>query len=93
MDKACLELDIGESRFHELRLELLQCMVQGAEAKPHGRPPAPREDPRQVQLQQELDSLRLDLRAAQIREELATLLPHLLHGDAQTGDVKKKRPR
>lgn len=88
--QACALLDVGESRFHELRLEILQCMVQGAEAKRRGRPPAPREDPRQVQLRQELESLRVDLRATQIREELAALLPHLLRAKPKSKGSKKK---
>jgi len=43
--QACEELDIGESRFHDLRKELLQVMVDGAESKPRGRPPGPRKTP------------------------------------------------
>jgi uncharacterized membrane protein YccC len=90
--QACAELNIGESRFHELRHELLQQMVQAAEGKPRGRPPSPQEGARCLQLRQELDSLRLDLRAAQIREELATMLPHLLHpAERNGGDQKKTR--
>lgn len=90
--QACIELGIGESRFHELRHELLQWMVQGAEAKPRGRPAAAQEDARHADLQQQIQALKIDLRAAQIREELATMLPHLLHPDKQaTGDKKKYR--
>ena len=90
--QACLELSIGESRFHELRRELLQCMVQGAEAKPRGRPPAQQEDARQADLGQQIQALKIDLRAAQIREELATMLPHVLHRNKRpAGDKKKHR--
>jgi hypothetical protein len=90
--QACLELGICESRFHDLRHELLQWMVQGAEAKPRGRPPAEPHDARVAQLQQEVQSLKLDLRAAQIREELATMIPHVLHrNNPRRGDKKKSR--
>jgi hypothetical protein len=87
--QACLELAIGESRFHELRNELLQSMVSSAEARPRGRPPADSVDARVAQLQQELQSLKLDLRAAQIREELAVMLPHVLHRPRAAGEKKR----
>ncbi len=87
--QACLELAIGESRFHELRNELLQSMVASAEAKPRGRPPADPVDARVAQLQQELASLKLDLRAAQIREELAVMLPNVLHRPRAGGEKKR----
>jgi hypothetical protein len=95
--QACEELDIGESRFHDLRKELLQVMVDGAESKPRGRPPGPQEDPHVAQLQQELQDLKVALRAAQVREELAVMLPHVVHPTPAEppapaeADSKKKR--
>ena len=75
--EACRELGIGESRFHAVRNEVLQRALEGLEPRPRGRPPAPRPDPRIRQLQQQVQSLNLDLRASQIREELAIAMPHL----------------
>jgi hypothetical protein len=95
--QACQELDIGESRFHVLRHELLGSMVAAAEGKPRGRPPEAQEDPRVGELQQQIEELRIALRAAQIREELAVTLPQVVHPAAPQppaahgAESKKKR--
>lgn len=90
--QACQELGVGESRFHELRNEVLQHALEDMEAKPRGRPPSPQEDARVADLQRQIQALKIDLRAAQIREELATMLPHVLHPDNKVaGDKKKHR--
>jgi len=78
--QACTQLSVSEARFHELRAELLQLAVQQLEPKPSGRP-AQQVSPEAAQvaaLQRQVIELRIDLRAAQIREELALLMPHVL---------------
>ena len=89
--QACQQLAIGESRFHELRNEVLQHALDQLEPKPRGRPPGPQEDDRVAELQQQVQSLKIDLRAAQIREELAIMLPHVVHPKGPPARHKKKR--
>jgi transposase-like protein len=90
--QACAELGIGESRFHALRNQVLQQTLDALEPKPLGRPTAAPEDARLARLQQEIRSLTVDLRAAQVREELAMMLPRVLHPDPR-GRRAKKKPR
>jgi len=77
---ACEELGISEARYHELEWAALQGAVDNLEPKPAGRPPAATSapDPRLVALEEEVKELRIGLRAAQIREEIAVVMPHLL---------------
>jgi hypothetical protein len=88
--QACQELGVCESRFHELRNEVLQRALDDMEAKPRGRPPSHQEDPRVADLQRQIQTLKIDLRAAQVREELATMLPHVMHPDRPMARDKKK---
>jgi len=77
---ACEELGIGEARYHELEWMALQAAVEGLEPRPPGRPPTPASplDPKLAALEEEVKELRIGLRAAQIREEIAVVMPHLL---------------
>jgi len=84
---ACEELGLSEARYHELERAALQGAVESLEPKPSGRPPAaPEDDPKRSALEEEVKELRIELRASQIREELAIVMPHLLK---PRGDVKK----
>jgi hypothetical protein len=84
--QACAELRVGESRFHELRNEFLAKGVEWLEPKPLGRPPDPgpsdleREN---LRLHRENEQLKLEVQAAQIREEIALVMPHVLKPRAQ----------
>jgi hypothetical protein len=75
--QACEQLGIGESRFHQLRNDTLQHALEALEPRPRGRPSVPCADTRIQELQQQVQVLALDLRASQIREELAIAMPHL----------------
>lgn len=77
---ACEELSISDARYHELEREALQAAVDRLEPKPAGRPPSASSpsDPKLVALEEEVKELRIGLRAAQIREEIAIVMPHLL---------------
>lgn len=77
---ACEELGISEARYHELERIALQGAVEHLEPKPAGRPPSASSppDPKLVALEEEVKELRIGLRAAQIREEIAVVMPHLL---------------
>ena len=59
---------------------MLQAALESLEPKPRGRPPL-EITPEQQEIQrlkQQVQALKIDLRAAQIREELALLMPHVL---------------
>jgi hypothetical protein len=80
IQEACECLNISEARFHELRAEVLQMAVQHLEPKPAGRPPVP-PDPQAAEvamLKEQVQELKIELRATQIREELALLMPGVL---------------
>jgi hypothetical protein len=76
---ACEELGIQETMFHRLRAEVLQTALDRLEPRPRGRPPrvVSPEDQRVVDLQAENRQLQIELRAAEIRRELAEHLPRL----------------
>jgi hypothetical protein len=86
---ACDELGIQESMFHRVRSEVLQTALSRLEPRPIGRPPhtlSPR-DERVAKLEEENQDLRAELRAAEIRRELAETLPRLSR--PATGPGKK----
>jgi hypothetical protein len=79
--QACLQLGLGERRFRELRDAMLQAALAGLEPQSVGRPPQAggAADARVVELEAQVRELKLDLRAAQVREEIALVLPQVLH--------------
>lgn len=92
IDQACRELGIGRSRFHALRAQFLQQAAGWLEPRSRGRR-AHVPDEREVrlgQLRQQIARLKLDLYAAQVREELALVMPHVLKAPASAR--KKNRP-
>jgi hypothetical protein len=90
--QACARLGIGESRFHALRNEWLQEALQLLEPRPLGRPrqaTAATENPPWVAaLEAENEELRQQLAAAEVRRELAEILPHVV---AQRGQEALKK--
>jgi hypothetical protein len=89
VEEACVELGVSEARFHELRQQALAGALSGLEPKRPGRPRQvvePVETPREQQLRQEVDQLRVELQAARVRTEVALVMPHLL----RDGEGKKK---
>lgn len=88
---ACARLGIGEAMFHKLRTRVLEACMEELEPKPRGRPR--REvvvDMSDVdELEKQVDELRGELTAAEVRMELAAVLPHIL----QDKHVKKTTKR
>jgi hypothetical protein len=81
--EVCAELDIGESRFHKLRGDWLQEAVCFLEPGQPGRPakPTPSAEARQVEeLERQVDEMQAKLRVADIRAELAQVMPHVVTG-------------
>jgi hypothetical protein len=84
--EACAELGIGESRFHQLRGEMLQAAVERLEPRAAGRP-AKSVDPAERRinaLEERVVEVTRELDLAQIRLELTGTVPV---------SVKKIRPR
>jgi hypothetical protein len=103
--EACQRLAICESRFHVMRNQWLQEALELLEPRPLGRP-AKQSGPmdlqqRLVALETENEDLRQRLEAAEVRRELAQVLPHVVSADAETPQKKtvprpqrrQKRPR
>lgn len=100
---ACERLGIGEAMFHRLRMRVLQVGLSDLEPRAPGRPrremsQAERE---KEQLNSKLEALEDELKLAEVRHELATILParnqsSQAHPDAalkKTTADKKKRLR
>jgi len=78
--EACSALGINEAAFHKLRRRTLQESLDGLEPRLPGRRRQERspEEERIEELEEELRFTRLELQAAQVREELALTMPHVL---------------
>jgi len=77
VSEACARLGICEQRFRQLREELFQAALHRAEDRPAGRPCRPVEPPETAELREQLEALQRELQVAQVREEIALVLPHL----------------
>jgi hypothetical protein len=74
--EACQQLEIGQSRFHELRNRTLQATLDALEPRPPGRPAKPT-SPEQA----EIDTLKAELRRLHGELETAQMLTHLARID------------
>ena len=66
--------------FHRMRMEVLQTALERLEPRPLGRPPLQSpwpQDVRVAELEAENERLRMELKAAEVRRELAEKLPRL----------------
>jgi transposase-like protein len=88
--EACERLGVGEARLYQLRDAALEAALGRMEPGRAGRPPQQQTEGRIAELESEVRELRLELRAAQVREEIAVAMPHLLR---PRGAVKKKTSR
>jgi hypothetical protein len=91
---AAAALDVSEAHFHRLRERALQGAVQALEPRPSGRPAAvvDAKEERIVELEEALAMRDIELRAAQLREEIALVMPHLYDKKKpRSGADKKKR--
>jgi len=82
--EAGARLGICESRFHALRGSWLQEALELLEPRPLGRPPqkaaAAEWQSRIQELEAEIRILRQQGSAADVRRDLAAVLPHVVHG-------------
>ena len=91
IDAACAALGVRRSMFHKLRARFLAQAAELLEPRPAGRrrrevTPA---EARVRGLEEENARLRLDLRAQQVRSEIAVTMPFLLR--PPPAGVRKKR--
>jgi transposase-like protein len=93
VQEACTILGIKEVRFHQLRQRALQGSLNELEPRAAGRPrlPSTAEQRRLVELEHELATQRLELHEAQVREEVALILPHVLVEEAEPGKKTRRR--
>jgi hypothetical protein len=78
LQEACSQLEVGETRFAQLREAALQGALAAIEPRPAGRPSRTAPEGDQVRtLQARVEQLELELEIAQVREEIALVLPHL----------------
>ena len=89
---ACDKLGVTEPHFHRLRERALTGAAEALEPRPAGRPAEVDEvtDARVAELEEQLEEMTIELRASQVREQIAVLMPHLLQ---PAGGGKKKRRR
>ena len=81
---------VGESQFHRLRQMALQAALEALVPRPPGRPARAPEAPGVVELERQQRELRLEVEAAQVREEIALVLPRLA-GRAAVGKRGRRR--
>jgi transposase-like protein len=87
VQEAAATLGITPQRLHELRAAALQAGVDELTPRPSGRPRQTRtpEQQRIAALEEELERLRRELAASQLRTEIAVLLP------GRSEQLEKKR--
>jgi transposase len=106
IQEACQRLGISEPRFHQLRLQVLEAGLAELEPRTRGRPPKTPSlhELEIVQLKEQLAGKEMELHVAQVREEIAQVLPQVVNPAAtkegnsqettdQAGDVPEKKTR
>jgi hypothetical protein len=96
VQEACQLLGICEQRFDQLREQALQAALRELEGKPGGRPRREQTLTREqtLALRQQVADLEAELRAAQVREEIALVLPRAVRGESDPGKkTSVRKPR
>jgi hypothetical protein len=99
--QTCDELDIGETRFRQLRERALDGALDAIRPRPSGRPgKQTRSDAARIrELEQELAETKLELQQALVRAEVALILPQRTEsaptkkGRRSTVKLRKRKPR
>jgi hypothetical protein len=91
---ACLQVGLTAKRFWTLRWQLLQAALASLEPRPTGRPARQTGavDAQLAALQQKVQELHVELSAAQLREEIALVLPQRLSGPGRYKRARRQRP-
>jgi transposase-like protein len=97
--QTCEQLEIGETRFRQLRELALQGALDGIRARPSGRPSGHADAARIRELEQQLAETKLELQQALVRTEVALILPHrtevepIKKGPCSSVKLRKRKPR
>lgn len=95
--EACEALGIGEAMFHRLRIGVLQAGLAELEPRPLGRPPHPpigvssTDALRRGELERQLEEMNVELKATQVRLELAQAMPQLVAQATLKKTAQRKR--
>ena len=93
VSEACQQLGIKDAMFHRLRARVLQAGLSDLEPRPRGRPrhvPTPAEQENQ-RLEEEVADLQQQLEFAELRRDVAAILPHIVEDGsyAHSEDVSR----
>jgi transposase len=93
--EACDRLGIGEAMFHRLRAGVLQAGLTSLEPRPLGRPPriVSTEHEHMTEMQQRLDDLQSELHVAEVRQEIARVLPYVMKREPERKKAAPVRSR
>lgn len=91
--EACRRLGVSAPLFRRQRLMVLRAALKTLEPRPRGRPAValPPESRRLRELEEKLERLETDLAYAQVREELAILLPRMQRTEKKRGGLRAPR--
>jgi transposase-like protein len=95
VQEACQRLGVCEQRFHQLRQEAMEGALTALEPGVPGRPTqtVSPEQERIGALEEEVAALKVELRAAKAREEIALALPRVVKTTDESEPEKKTRGR
>jgi hypothetical protein len=91
--EVCAELGIRESMFHRVRSEVLQTALGRLEPRPLGRPPleTPSQELQAAELEAEILRMQREVKAAEVRRELAENLPRLGKPQAREAALEARK--
>jgi hypothetical protein len=91
VEEGCNKLGIEQAMFFRLRTQALQAGLDRLEPRPAGRPPnsSSPQCQRIAELEQELAEKDVEMKATEVRLEIAGAIPQLLQG----ADLKKTKAR
>ena len=93
ISEACERLGIEEAMFFRLRMRALEAALGRLEPRPAGRPrrvDSP-ESERIAELERALEDKELELKAADVRAEVAQVMPHVVREEAVKKTTQRKR--
>ena len=93
ISEACGLLGIEEAMFFRLRMQALEAALCRLEPRPAGRPrrSSSPESERIVELEREVEDKELELKAADVRVEVAQAMPHVVRDDGLKKTPQRKR--
>ena len=94
IDEASAKLGVGTAMFYRLRTEALQAGLDRLEPRPLGRPPAEPAPQKVRELEEQIAELAKQLETAEVRLELAHVIPQVVQPEnTEEATVKKTERR